>query len=746
MADDDAIFRSTKSSLDKLFSGLNSSAGTTVKSFNNLSNSALLTAGQLRALGGVVGNVGTRSKSAGKAFDYTADTVAAAGASFSQASKRLQQDAYKISREIDSVSSNLKESGNAGGGIFDGFMSKLSAAMMFIPGIGTGLKVFAAGLAGIGFTFGSVKDTAKAAYLGWQESSKAGAAFGASMVDYSKMVSASQLQFEEFNAIVRNSAQGMSIFAGTVNAGAMRFASVMAQLQDFEMGMKQNVRESMSYVEVTRALGLNTKDVGELMGDMMQNTALAVNFRNMSDTELANATASYIGQMHRLSVITGKSIKEQSEQAKKLALDRQFQAKLSMVEDPKEREAMMAAYRQAVAVGGEQMGDLFKAGVVGSFANLGSDARTLAATTAGNAFIELGNEVSQAGTEAANVIRNRLPELKDSIEATNKALAPLAAMGADVGLLAFSETFDIMTKFDSMVKDAQDRLGMQGDDIVRAYDLIYEDLLQTRRDAEGNILSFGDETTQAVNNVVQSIQALQFGALNSAINGLDDGINEFAKILNEVTASLGVGFGLDLMTDDARAALTAENKAAQGRYGRHPGTGHVPMDTMHMTNVGRFFQGASDFIGQFWDDITSFFVSGEAEAMSAEFSEKVNTKARAYMENMAKYGEGNIKYRSGADTQKMIEALQKNPGFTGQEMGRLGVNMQVEDLKFSNIDQVAAQLKEAEKQTQLLADIKTELIRSGNAATDNFGPMAYRQPAIRTEGYANEFGQDVALT
>jgi len=765
MADDDAILRSTKASLDKLFSGLNASAGATTKSFNNLSNSALLTAGQLRAFGGLISSTGSQSKSAGKSFDATAQYVAAAGASFSEVSKRLQQDAYKISRELDTVTANLKETGDDGGGVLEGFAGKITKAASVIPGLGKAAGLVMGALGGLGFTMGAVTDTAKAAYQGWRESSKAGASFGASMVDYSKMVSASQLQFEEFNAIVRNGAQGMSIFAGTVNAGAMRFASVMAQLQDFEMGMKQNVRESMSYVEITRALGLNTQDVGELMSDMMQNTAMAVNYRNMSDTELANATASYIGQMHRLSVITGKNIKEQSEQAKKLALDKQFQAKLSMVEDPKEREAMMAAYQQAVAVGGDKMGDLFKAGVVGSFANLGTEARQLASTTAGNAFIELGNEVSQAGTEAANVIRNRLPELKDSIEATNKALAPLAAMGADVGLLAFGETFDIMTKFDSMVKDAQTRLGMQGDDIVKAYDLIYEDILKTKTDGEGNIISIGDETTKAVNNVVQSIQSLQFGALNTAINGFDGMMESLAGTLNDVTTSLGIGFGMELMTPEERDRLTKLNAAARGGYTeettdeygrvrnvrnhRQPGSGHDPMDTMHMTNVGRAFQSASDLFDDFFGDIYSWFKGEEASAMSAEFSEKVKERTKTYMGHMSSYADeyGNktsLQYRSGADTQKMIAALQKTPGTTYQEMGRLeslGVNTQVEELKFSNIDQATKMLTESEKQTQLLTEIKNQLQRSG----DKTVVATNGNSTIVASGYANEAGQDAMV-
>lgn len=678
MADDDAILRQTKASIDALFNSVGKSSGRATDSLYKLSRSANNARDYLNSLGSSFDGTTTATNQQSRASYVAAGAMGVAAGATQQYSEVMNAQARIMAAGIAQSMEELEEESSKGGsGIaatITGLMAKLGPMGKILTGIG------AAGIA-----FGNqMVDIGEQAYSGWQEQAKAGASFGGSMIEYTKAVGASKLGFEGFNAVVRNNADALAVLGGTVNAGAERFARTMAVMGDFTRGMNQGVHAGRSYIEVTRMLGLSTSDTADLMADMNSQTALATNLRKLDDTGQANATANYINQMSQLSMLTGKSIKEQSAQRKKLAADAQYQAAIYKM--PLEQQtAMMKAYEEAVALGGPQAGELFKAGVTGSFKGVSAEAKQLASTEMGQAFLDMGQTTKSAGINAANVFKESLPALKAAIENTRDAFAPMAAAGVGVGLNAFQQSFKTSVKLDA-IQDAANEIaqktGVAGGNIANALEIVYKDIHGVRTkmvDGKQVVEGQGDETTLAAANVDALKEELASGALLVGVTQLGTHFETLAKGMNSLASGLGIGLTAGTGTD----AKEYEN---------------LPMEQLNATN--RLVGNVIGEIGDFFSTITRMLTGEEIVDLQVaklnNFAKPPSGTEYSYYDDQKKK---NIKV--GLDEHYRQEQAKVATGLAYNERPGLAIEKVVE-LNQTHGDKV---LSFAEKQVELLDKI-----------------------------------------
>jgi len=656
MADDDAILRQTKASIDALFNSVGKSSGRATDSLYKLSRSANNARDYLNSLGSSFDGTTTATNQQSRASYAAAGALGVAAGATQQYSEVMNAQSQVMAVGIAQSMKTIEEEASKGGSGMSGWAKGLAAKLGPVGKILTGI-----GTAGIALG-NQMLDIGDQAYAGWQEQAKAGASFGGSMVEYTKAVGASKLGFEGFNSVVRKNADALSVLGGTVNAGAERFARTMAVMGDFTRGMNQGVHAGRSYIEVTRMLGLSTSDTADLMADMNSQTALATNLRKLDDTGQANATANYINQMSQLSMLTGKSIKEQSAQRKKLAADAQFQAAIYKM--PLEQQtAMMKAYEEAVATGGPQAGELFKAGVTGSFKGVSAEAKQMASTEMGQAYLELGQTTKAAGVNAADVFKESLPGLKAAIENTRDTFADAAAAGLPAALNLFTESFSKSVKLEA-IQEAADKIaqetGQAGGDIARALELVYKDIhgVRTRIGPDGQQLveGQGDAITLAYQSIDAVKEELASGALLVGVTQLGPGLESLAGGMNSLASSLGIG-------------LTAGTKTDAKEYE------NLSMEELNATNrlVNRLIDEGMTDVGRFFDTLTGFFNEEKngAElqaAMDVGFANQYKTRAATVKEKTI--GSDEFKLQEQA---KMATGLAYNerPGLAIEKMTEL---------------------------------------------------------------------------
>lgn len=692
MADNDAILQSTKASIDALFSGVSRSAGNATSSLYGLSSSARNVQKSFDNLGSSISGASSASSNQATASQYAASAMGGAAAATQEFSGVLHTQTGIMVMGINQSMEELRESMDKGSGAG---MNMLKGLLKRLGPVGKMLSF--AGSAAV--TAGKyIIETGQEAYSGWQESAKMGASFGSSMVEYTKAVGASKLGFEEFNSIMRKNADALSVFGGTLGGGAEMFSRAMAVMGDFNKGIMQNVREGRSFIETTRMLGLSTKDTAELMADMNSQTVMAGNLRKLDAQGQAVATAEYISQMHELSVITGKSIKEQSEQRKKLAADAQFQAAIYKM-PLKQQEAMMKAYEEAVATGGPQAGELFKAGVTGSFKNVSAEARQMAATQMGTAYIEMGQATRDAGENAAQVFQEFLPRLKSAMEATRDQFAAGAAAGVPMFLNMFEQSFKQTVRLDG-IQEAADKISGGGLNIAQALEVVYKDIhnMRTKRTADGQVVTeIGDETTTAIANIEATKEEIMFAPINAAIPLLEDTFNDIGGTINGLSKSLGIGFGAEMM-DPVQANLDA----ATGSISRLSGSARIATDAVGFLK---------DIFGDLMDNI----------GLSGGYFDEIDEHRKESLlgeQNVVGPREGSEKLRDFDPRQRSLEiekqrqglAMGERPGFEADKFQPKDPNNKTGVDALSELKQSNEFLKEIASNTAKPKDTTTTVV------------------------------------
>jgi hypothetical protein len=466
MADDDAILRETKRSIDKLFASVSTSADKASSELLYVGKTAKYSGDKLSFAGDSAvefGNalIGITRSLGGAAIEAQKAGIVFAAAGTAVASSLTNLDKIKTVGEVDTKGKPHLDA-KSGGGMWDKFLSTMAK----IPVLGSMISGGATG-AGVGMMMGPGGAAAGAAlgavggaayglseevygsYLdGLNAITKAGVPFGRSIEKYAQSLTATTLTQTQFNSLISRNSEALAIFGGTAQEGAERFVTVGGMLSDVGLAYRDSGRSIRMTLE---QMGVSMEEAMELQGTMLQSTALAEKMRNTSALEQTYMTADYIQTLSELEVLTGKSKQRLADEQKQLAADAQFRA-ATMDMGPKQVAAMEAAMNNLKQFGGAPAVEAFKARIAGVVPS-GTEARQLLATPMGDAINTIAAEMAAAGENVEGVFERNLGKLEDGAEQTRQMFRTLAAAGNPVGVAMF-KTSDVITVQFNAIQEA----------------------------------------------------------------------------------------------------------------------------------------------------------------------------------------------------------------------------------------------------------------------------------------------------
>lgn len=465
MADDDAILRETKRSIDALFKSVSTSADKASSELLYVGKTAKYSGDKLSFAGDSAvefGNalIGITRSLGGAAIEAQKAGIVFAAAGTAVASSLTNLDKIKTVGGVDTEGKPHLDAKSGGASWLQKTLSMLakipvlgSAISGGATGAGLGMSMAIPGSAAIGSILGGiggvaygVSEKVYGSHLdGLNAITKAGVPFGRSIEKYAQSLTATTLTQTQFNSLISRNSEALAIFGGTAQEGAERFVTVSGMLSDVGLTYKDTGRSIRMTLE---QMGVSVEEAMELQGTMLQSTALAEKIRNTSALEQTYITADYIQTLSELEVLTGKSKQRLAEDQKRLAADAQFRA-ATMNMGPKQVAAMEAAMLRLEKIGGAPAVEAFKARIAGVVPS-GTEARQLLATPMGDAINTIAVEMAAAGENVAGVFERNLGKLEDGAEQTRQMFRTLAAAGNPVGVAMFKASDQITIQFDAI--------------------------------------------------------------------------------------------------------------------------------------------------------------------------------------------------------------------------------------------------------------------------------------------------------
>jgi len=187
-----------------------------------------------------------------------------------------------------------------------------------------------------------------------------GVDFGGSLFEVQNMAAKSGLSLDTFSSVIRNNSQDLALLGGNARLGAIRFTEISRQLQS-------------KFGPQFSALGMTMEETAEYTADYIKLQTRLGRSQQMSDTQLAQGTASYTMQLDRLAKLTGKQRDEIAASLEKESLDARMQAVMSTMSDTAQKNLLgvttilesaspktAEAIREMVATNGVPISDFAK--------------------------------------------------------------------------------------------------------------------------------------------------------------------------------------------------------------------------------------------------------------------------------------------------------------------------------------------------------------------------------------------------
>jgi len=210
----------------------------------------------------------------------------------------------------------------------------------------------------LGVAFSSVLNTAISTLeknIATQQTlSNVGATFGGNLSALRDASNKTFLSMEQFGKVVGDSSSILATFGGGVQAGTESFAKTQRIL--LEKGSETGA--------MMANLGIGFQEAAEMTSLFMRGQGSMNKNRQMSEAELAQATANYAAELTGLSALTGQSRKVLAEKVAEEMAEAQFQNYLASL-DPEEAKKLQAAVTQELAVTGKAGADALKAQAAG---------------------------------------------------------------------------------------------------------------------------------------------------------------------------------------------------------------------------------------------------------------------------------------------------------------------------------------------------------------------------------------------
>jgi len=726
---DDAILRETKRSIDALFNEVGKSAQSASSGLRQVGNASMSASSTMHLVNNALKGLDSSARLASKHLAKVAESAM-------DASQGFNVSASFMNDSLNAIISDLENMGTAAARTAPALraMYETNAGEEFGAGIKGAAEDATEGISG--FTGGAAVFLGKIKFLGAAVATAAGGflelggetlaqlstamdaagangmQFGNDLIAFGRAANNMMLTEQEFANLLRKNSQALSVFGGTAQQGATMFAEVGAVLGDFAKGVGgPGTGEAFtSFHEGLRLMGIREEERAELLGEMMGNEALAAKMRKMSAEEIAAQSYEYAENLSQLSVLTGKNRKELSTQMKQRAMDAQFQAATYKL-GAKAQAAMQEGLTAAAEFGGGAGQEIFKAGIAGVVPK-GAEARRLLATPAGEAIMQMAQEMRAKGDDAGSVLENSLDGIKVAFERTRDEIAPLAAAGIGNFTSMFETVQTTTNRFEGIIENSQktaESMGKVGEGAVtlsEAFAEAYDATLGITTNADGT-KTIGTALTRAT----KQVEALD-AAVNQAISraGLEflAGTGEPLASAFEEAMPEGLGFNVTEPLKTAQKDFDSNNQAVRG---------------------------LSNLMGTVANSWENFFSDME------EFAGYSQEKLKKIYDHELTYGADSTVLRSKRSQEELAKAgLGAGMTLSTMERGRGAPN--VEEITGSAINGLLTVEEKALKQLEKIAE---------NTGKTNTTPTVVNNISTTTNGskkasgYANEAGQDAMV-
>jgi hypothetical protein len=225
----------------------------------------------------------------------------------------------------------------------------------------------------------------------YQQISQSGANFSGSLTDLRMASANAYVTLEQFGNIIKNNSQTLAKMGGSVNDGAVAFASMSNQLISSPLGSK------------LLSLGYSTEDVNNSMLNYIANTGGRTKEELANTAKITASTAEYLTELDKVTQFTGVNRKAMEEEQKKAAAQAAFQRKMQSLGE-EEKAKLQAAYDKAAASGIAGATDAVMSAALG-MPPLTKEAQQLAGTLpdAYNGLTTMTNTAMKTGTTMGDV-------------------------------------------------------------------------------------------------------------------------------------------------------------------------------------------------------------------------------------------------------------------------------------------------------------------------------------------------------
>ena len=297
---------------------------------------------------------------AGAAMGGAAGAAAGMGASLAMAGKAAMGLGKAVGVAGTMVGKGLGTAGAAAGfaaGQLVGAASAAGKAIGALAGLGTTAMNLAGQLAGMGDSissaagvvngalsslpgvFGKIGAVVGAAFMAvtaaaerlvgaYQTAAQVGATFGGSLNSMTAAASGAGMTLEKFAGLIQKNGEALTYLGGTTEAGAKRFAQLSKELRTGQAG-----------AELLR-LGYSTEQVNSGMAAYIGLMGKSGALQNMTASQIAKSSASYLKDLDALAKITGQTREEKQKEQEALMKDAQFRAAVAGMDAESQKQMM----------------------------------------------------------------------------------------------------------------------------------------------------------------------------------------------------------------------------------------------------------------------------------------------------------------------------------------------------------------------------------------------------------------------
>ena len=297
---------------------------------------------------------------AGAAMGGAAGAAAGMGASLAMAGKAAMGLGKAVGVAGTMVGKGLGVAGAAAGfaaGQLVGAASAAGKAIGALAGLGTTAMNLAGQLAGMGNSissaagvvngalsslpgvFGKIGAVVGTAFMAvtaaaerlvgaYQTAAQVGATFGGSLNSMTAAASGAGMTLEKFAGLIQKNGEALTYLGGTTEAGAKRFAQLSKELRTGQAG-----------AELLR-LGYSTEQVNSGMAAYIGLMGKSGALQNMTASQIAKSSASYLKDLDALAKITGQTREEKQKEQEALMKDAQFRAAVAGMDAESQKQMM----------------------------------------------------------------------------------------------------------------------------------------------------------------------------------------------------------------------------------------------------------------------------------------------------------------------------------------------------------------------------------------------------------------------